>query len=312
MPPVLFTGTVNGASRSLVAAGDKGGNFWVLDAGTGAVVHHLAVSTQKGQNTEPSRAGTSPARTPTAASSSTAAATCPRRTPSTCPASTSAGSGSRRDRDVRARSVLSGRFVPGALRPQHRLHERGRHRHRQVHVAQAPGVPADRRRALDVAGHRVHRRRERRLHGIRREDGQRAVALPDRDDDPSAGRTPTWSTANGTSSSRRVRPASTSPTRASTKAHRRSKAATSTRRRRSSLRSLSRDSTEVLDAHARAGSGRRFRSGRRGRRRGGAGRSRRRARRAGRRARGGRRRSCASRTAMRSATARTCAPRTAR
>jgi alcohol dehydrogenase (cytochrome c) len=57
MPPVLFTGTVAGASRSLVAAGDKGGNFWVLDAGTGTVVYHIAVSTQKGQNTEPSRAG---------------------------------------------------------------------------------------------------------------------------------------------------------------------------------------------------------------------------------------------------------------
>lgn len=57
MPPVLFSGTVNGASRSLVAAGDKGGNFWVLDSKTGALVYHLAVSTQKGQNTEPNRAG---------------------------------------------------------------------------------------------------------------------------------------------------------------------------------------------------------------------------------------------------------------
>ncbi|HZO95707.1 MAG TPA: PQQ-binding-like beta-propeller repeat protein [Candidatus Baltobacteraceae bacterium] len=57
MPPVLFTGTVGGASRKLVAAGDKGGNFWVLDAGTGALVYHVAVSTQKGQNTEPSRTG---------------------------------------------------------------------------------------------------------------------------------------------------------------------------------------------------------------------------------------------------------------
>jgi len=57
MPPVLFSGTVAGASRSLVAAGDKGGNFWVLDAGTGALVYQLAVSTQKGQNTEPNRKG---------------------------------------------------------------------------------------------------------------------------------------------------------------------------------------------------------------------------------------------------------------
>jgi alcohol dehydrogenase (cytochrome c) len=57
MPPVLFTGKVNGASRHLVAAGDKGGNFGILDATSGKLVHHLAVSTQKGQNTEPDRAG---------------------------------------------------------------------------------------------------------------------------------------------------------------------------------------------------------------------------------------------------------------
>ncbi|HTW86208.1 MAG TPA: PQQ-binding-like beta-propeller repeat protein [Candidatus Sulfotelmatobacter sp.] len=57
MPPVLFSGTVGGASRKLVAAGDKGGNFFVLDAATGKVVYHVAVSTQKGQNTQPDRAG---------------------------------------------------------------------------------------------------------------------------------------------------------------------------------------------------------------------------------------------------------------
>jgi alcohol dehydrogenase (cytochrome c) len=57
MPPVLFDGTVAGAARHLVASGDKGGNFWVLDAGTGAVVYHIPVSTQRGQNTEPNRTG---------------------------------------------------------------------------------------------------------------------------------------------------------------------------------------------------------------------------------------------------------------
>ncbi|GAC1408777.1 MAG: PQQ-dependent methanol/ethanol family dehydrogenase [Candidatus Velthaea sp.] len=57
MPPVLFSGKVNGTARSLVATGDKGGNFWVLDAQTGKLVHKLAVSTQKGQNTEPNRTG---------------------------------------------------------------------------------------------------------------------------------------------------------------------------------------------------------------------------------------------------------------
>jgi alcohol dehydrogenase (cytochrome c) len=57
MPPVLFHGKVNGDERALVAAGDKGGNFWILDAGTGDLVDHTVVSFQKGQNTEPSREG---------------------------------------------------------------------------------------------------------------------------------------------------------------------------------------------------------------------------------------------------------------
>ncbi len=57
MPPVLFHGKVRGADRSLVAAGDKAGNFWVLDATNGSLVHRAVVSTQKGQNTEPNRTG---------------------------------------------------------------------------------------------------------------------------------------------------------------------------------------------------------------------------------------------------------------
>jgi alcohol dehydrogenase (cytochrome c) len=57
MPPVRFTGQVNGQPRELVAAGDKGGNFWILDATTGALVDHAVVSTQKGQDTDPSPDG---------------------------------------------------------------------------------------------------------------------------------------------------------------------------------------------------------------------------------------------------------------
>ena len=57
MPPVLFQGKVNGQSQSLVAAGDKAGNFWVLDAKTGKLVDHTVVSFQKGQHTAPSLTG---------------------------------------------------------------------------------------------------------------------------------------------------------------------------------------------------------------------------------------------------------------
>ncbi|MBD5656728.1 MAG: PQQ-binding-like beta-propeller repeat protein [Candidatus Eremiobacteraeota bacterium] len=57
MPPVLFTGMVGGAQRQLVASGDKAGNFWVLDSTDGKLVYHVPVSTQKGQDTEPSVEG---------------------------------------------------------------------------------------------------------------------------------------------------------------------------------------------------------------------------------------------------------------
>jgi alcohol dehydrogenase (cytochrome c) len=55
--PVLFTGKVNGSSRKLVAAGDKAGNFWILDAATGKVLNHTVASFQKGVNQAPSLEG---------------------------------------------------------------------------------------------------------------------------------------------------------------------------------------------------------------------------------------------------------------
>lgn len=58
MPPVMFTGTVRGSPRALIASGDKAGNFWVLDRANGALVYHLVVSLQRGQNTDPSPSGT--------------------------------------------------------------------------------------------------------------------------------------------------------------------------------------------------------------------------------------------------------------
>ncbi|HET9148111.1 MAG TPA: PQQ-binding-like beta-propeller repeat protein [Acetobacteraceae bacterium] len=54
MPPVLFTGKINGQPQKLVAAGDKGGNFWVLNADNGKLVYKTAVSFQHNQHTQPS------------------------------------------------------------------------------------------------------------------------------------------------------------------------------------------------------------------------------------------------------------------
>jgi alcohol dehydrogenase (cytochrome c) len=52
-PPVLFTGTVHGVRRPLVATGDKVGNFWVLDVRNGRVLEHTVVSTQLNGNVLP-------------------------------------------------------------------------------------------------------------------------------------------------------------------------------------------------------------------------------------------------------------------
>jgi alcohol dehydrogenase (cytochrome c) len=48
MPPVLFTGNVNGTNRQLLAVGDKAGDFVILDRTTGKLVSRLAVSDQQG------------------------------------------------------------------------------------------------------------------------------------------------------------------------------------------------------------------------------------------------------------------------
>jgi alcohol dehydrogenase (cytochrome c) len=53
MAPVLFTARVNGAPRSVAATADKGGNFWLLDAVTGAVLERSVVSTQTQPTEDP-------------------------------------------------------------------------------------------------------------------------------------------------------------------------------------------------------------------------------------------------------------------
>ena len=58
MIPVLFEGQVDGQSHKLVAIGDKAGDFVLLDRDSGKVVHRLALSTQTGLDTHPSREGT--------------------------------------------------------------------------------------------------------------------------------------------------------------------------------------------------------------------------------------------------------------
>lgn len=59
MPPVLFTGTVNGTPRQLLAVGDKAGDFVILDRTNGAPLARLAVSNQQGIfTTVPTAAGT--------------------------------------------------------------------------------------------------------------------------------------------------------------------------------------------------------------------------------------------------------------
>jgi alcohol dehydrogenase (cytochrome c) len=59
MPPVLFTGTVSGSPRQLLAVGDKAGDFAILDRTNGTPVAKLAVSNQNGIfTTTPTMSGT--------------------------------------------------------------------------------------------------------------------------------------------------------------------------------------------------------------------------------------------------------------
>jgi alcohol dehydrogenase (cytochrome c) len=53
MPPVLFTGTVNGKHMKLAAAGDKAGNFWILNAENGELISKTPVSYQFNQDSQP-------------------------------------------------------------------------------------------------------------------------------------------------------------------------------------------------------------------------------------------------------------------
>jgi alcohol dehydrogenase (cytochrome c) len=59
MPPVLFDGKVGGTMRQLLAIGDKGGDFAVLDRTDGKVIYRFPVDNQTGLNTTtPSLKGT--------------------------------------------------------------------------------------------------------------------------------------------------------------------------------------------------------------------------------------------------------------
>ncbi len=46
MPPVIFNANVNGSQRSLLAVGDKAGDFIILDRSNGKVVYRMSVSKQ--------------------------------------------------------------------------------------------------------------------------------------------------------------------------------------------------------------------------------------------------------------------------
>lgn len=53
MPPVLFTGSIGGGPVKLVAAGDKAGNFWILNAEDGKLISKTPLSFQYNQNSQP-------------------------------------------------------------------------------------------------------------------------------------------------------------------------------------------------------------------------------------------------------------------
>jgi alcohol dehydrogenase (cytochrome c) len=58
MPPVRFSGKVDGKTMELVAAGDKAGNFWILNAKNGDLISNTPVSYQMNQNSQPPKNAT--------------------------------------------------------------------------------------------------------------------------------------------------------------------------------------------------------------------------------------------------------------
>ncbi len=57
MAPLLFDGKVDGKAVKLVGAGDKAGNFAILDAATGKLIHRTALNFQYGGASAPSAKG---------------------------------------------------------------------------------------------------------------------------------------------------------------------------------------------------------------------------------------------------------------
>ena len=58
MPPVLFTGTVDGKQMKLAATADKAGNFWILNAQNGGLISRTPVNYQFNQDSQPKIEGT--------------------------------------------------------------------------------------------------------------------------------------------------------------------------------------------------------------------------------------------------------------
>jgi mono/diheme cytochrome c family protein len=57
MAPVLFTGQVGGAGRSLVAIGNKAGQLFVFDRGSGQLIHRVLVDSEAGLTSAPTLQG---------------------------------------------------------------------------------------------------------------------------------------------------------------------------------------------------------------------------------------------------------------
>jgi alcohol dehydrogenase (cytochrome c) len=98
MPPVLFTGTINGKQMKLAAAGDKAGNFWILNADSGELISKTPVSYQYNQDSQPQVDGANYACPSwNGGSNSTAELTIRRPIHFSCRAAISAPSGARPD-----------------------------------------------------------------------------------------------------------------------------------------------------------------------------------------------------------------------
>jgi alcohol dehydrogenase (cytochrome c) len=151
MPPVLFTGSIDGKRTKLAATGDKAGNFWLLNAENGEVISKRPLSFQFNQDSQPQIDGANYACPSwNGGVEFNGGAYDPAINTFFVPSSNQCGKWSARQRgEVRSRSVLSRWLAAGIGRAELRMVQRHQRFDRHIQLAKSPRSAGQRWRAGD-------------------------------------------------------------------------------------------------------------------------------------------------------------------